>query len=119
MAKLSREELEDIIERDAPGTRMVKRDATADPRSVRAQPEETTPDLETLRRKYLGTDAAPAATEEAVGDAEDDAAGEDDDDDDEIVAVEPAEPADPWDRGARAKAVVVSGKDKKIIGRQG
>jgi hypothetical protein len=37
---------------------------------------------------------------------------------DEIVIVEPEKKA-PLDRGARGKAIVVSGKKKKIIGQQG
>jgi hypothetical protein len=40
-------------------------------------------------------------------------------DDDEIVAVEPIEALHPWDRAARPKVVVISSKDKKIVGKQG
>jgi hypothetical protein len=36
-----------------------------------------------------------------------------------IVAVEPEEPAHLWDRASRPKAIVISGKNKKIVGKQG
>ena len=40
-------------------------------------------------------------------------------DDTEIVLVEPKTAPHPLDRGSRPKAVVISTKDKKIIGTQG
>jgi hypothetical protein len=67
-----------------------------------------TPDLERLRQKYLGrgtasVQARPDATQ----------------DEDAIVSVEPEEVQDPRDRAQRTKSVVVSGRAKRIVGRQG
>jgi hypothetical protein len=152
MAKLSRDEVKEIVRRDVPGTRVVETDPAADPRKLRAAPDLDSPDLDALRAKYLGNAGAPPA-EDAAGAGEDAAEapgapeapearagtseapaeaaaepgasvdgddGDDDDDDDvEIVSVAPEQPAEPWDRGARPKAVVVSSKEKRVIGRQG
>lgn len=130
MGKLSRKDLEEIVERDLPGSRLVEKAAGQDPEGLRAGPEEVTPDVAMLRRKYLGTDEAEAGPgEEYPGGLESgaeadagtaaDEDGDDDADDAEIVAVEPAAVADPLDRGSRAKSVVVSSRDRKIIGSQG
>jgi hypothetical protein len=40
-------------------------------------------------------------------------------DDDEVVMIESSKSRDSLSRASRPKAVIVSGKDKKIIGRQG
>jgi len=40
-------------------------------------------------------------------------------DDDEVVMLESSKARDSLSRAARPKAVIVSGKDKKLIGRQG
>jgi hypothetical protein len=70
------------------------------------------------------TDATDAdedeASEESATLAADEADSSTDDEDDEmIVAVEPETAADPLDRGSRAKAAVISKKEKKVIGQQG
>jgi hypothetical protein len=111
MARLSDEELNEIVERDLPGHRVVRRkgeDAGADADPARLDVDEVSPDLAELREKYLG-DASPDAVPEDLGENTDD----------EIVIVESTDPADPLDHGSRPKAVVVSGKDRKIIGYQG
>jgi len=88
-------------------------------REPRAKPEAHTPDARTLRKKYLhekfieGTSAADER--EPNGAPVADAA----DDDTEIVLVEPKTSPHPLDRGSRPKAVVISTKNKKIIGTQG
>ena len=90
-------------------------------RKPRAKPEAHTPDTETLRKKYLrekfieGTDTVSAEEGKPNGAPAADAA----DDDTEIVLVEPKTAPHPLDRGSRPKAVVISTKNKKIIGTQG
>lgn len=129
MPQMSREEVASIIDREMPGYHVVSPDeplpADAEPAGGADAPDAGTPDLDQLRRKYLhnpgaggGTaaDRAEAAAAAAPGaDSADDA--EDDTVDDEIVAVEPDDRTDPWDRAKRPKSVVV-GKEG-IIGSQG
>jgi hypothetical protein len=113
MPKLPKDELERIVERDAPGHMLAPTPEAQDERATRAEPEESSPDIAALREKYLGETAAPEA--EAPTDAGD--AGEEPDD--EIVPVQRTDAADPFDHESRPKTIVVSGKDKKIIGSQG
>jgi hypothetical protein len=115
MGPMPDDELEQIIEHDAPGYTLARPrgpddEAAGRERGVSAEPEETSPDIDALRRKYLGDDADAA---------EADVGALDDESDDEIVAVRPANPSDPFDQPARPKTVVVSGKDKRIVGQQG
>ena len=99
----------------------------ADSGSRRQEAEEVSPDVDALRRKYFGrsnpgTSDASSSTEPEGAAAEPAAetdSADDEDTEDQIVAVEPEAPADPWDQGSRAKTVVVSGKDRKVIGTQG
>jgi hypothetical protein len=124
MARISRQELEDIIARDMPGYRLAKQTgSTPDVPQRRdaavGHTDATTPSLHRLRQKYLFSkygafDAAP--TESDTVRSEDAQEG---DDEDEIVAVEPINAPHPWDVGARPKVIVVSGREKRIIGRQG
>lgn len=135
MANLTDSELEEIVKQGLPGykvspksqvaregseTDSARRSATASRAENRA---------ETLRRRFLGTDAEVDADEDAEAAsatfvAEEEPARRDsaiDDEDDEIiVSVEPdTDDADPLDRGSRAKAAVISKKEKKVIGQQG
>ena len=83
--------------------------------AVGAEPEAHTPDIDALRRKYLGegtTDVTgslasdnPEASEGGVEDA--------------VVVVEPKQAGDVWDHGPGPKTVIISGKEKRIIGAQG
>ena len=102
MVKLSENELQDIIERDAPGSRLIHTvsQATSDDVST----DSGTPDLERLHDKHDSNAAADAPT---------------DDGDVQIVTIGPKEATDPWDRGSAPKSVVISTKTKRIIGRQG
>lgn len=130
MAKLSKEDLEQIVRNDLPGfkvsqkSRAAKTAEGADARNAGADASRA----ESLRRKYLGGDAA--ADDDDDNDASgltdwaargtDNNPGDDDDTDDEvIVAVEPETSNHPWDRSARPKAAVISKKEKKVIGQQG
>jgi hypothetical protein len=124
MSKLPRDELERIIERDAPGHTLATAREGQDQRSTRAEPEESSPDIAALRSKYLGEPVSLAATADEGAPAGGAADGADAGDagaeaDDEIVPVQRIDAADPWDHESRPKTIVVSGKDKKIIGSQG
>lgn len=123
MAKLSRDDLERIVEQQMPKYKLAETPTapgTADGAKTRAKPEGQTPDLETLRKKYLRekflSDAAGGyQDDEPNGQPAADAVG----DDTEIVLVEPKVAPHPLDRGSRPKAIVVSTTLKKIVGEQG
>ncbi len=132
MAKMSKKDLEDIISRDKPGFSIVEREtpptnADADADAVDAGDAGDAGeglDLDELRRRYLGDDAARQATEagaDAAGDVPPAADGDTGDDtDDEIVVLTPGgTPADPWAPGPGRKSVVVSGKERRVIAEQG
>ena len=106
MAKLPKEEVEKIIKKSMKGYKLREEKPTDDPTN-RVKPDAGGLDLEALRRKFLRTDYVEEEPPTDAAQA-----------DDEIVIVEPQGRA-PLDRGARGKAVVVSGKKKKIIGQQG
>ena len=134
MANLTDSELEEIVKRGLPGYKVSPQSQVArqgsETDSVRrgARASRAEGRAETLRRRYL-TDADVDADEEdealdAATFVEDEESGRhdsaiDDEDDEIIVAVEPETGADPLDRGSRAKAAVISKKEKKVIGQQG
>jgi len=104
---LSRKQLQEIVEKEDPDARLVEGVVGKETDSIAATDFDT-PDLDQLREKFLGeTDARPAA----------DTA--EDDEDVAIVSVEKRTKTDPWDRSARPKAMVVSEKEGRVIGRQG
>jgi hypothetical protein len=114
VAQLSQDELKEIVARDLSGYRLADTSPAVDAQSsVRAAPEATTPDIEMLRRKYLGPEATAKGAEVSFG------VGGDATTDDSIVAVQPDTTPDPWSRSARPKAVVISGSEKRVIGAQG
>ena len=143
MAKLSKEEVEQIIERDLPDYQVVNESLekeqgdTSDVRRLRDSSKQgssdaTSPDLETLREKLrqrsrsadsTGSNAGekfPRGFQEFSLDTDDsEIAAEDDTADDMIVAVKPKKSHSPFDAGYRTKAVVISGRSKRVIGRQG
>ena len=134
MADLTDSELEEIVKQGLPGYKVSPKSQVAkqatETDSVRrgASAARAEDRAERLRRKYLGPDADVEADEDEAADAatfvsEEEPARRDsaiDDEDDEmIVAVEPDSDADPLDRGSRAKAAVISKKEKKVIGQQG
>lgn len=107
-ARLTDAELSKIIERDMPGHRIVRR-KTVDSSDTRCQArraewnvDEVSPDIDALRRKYLG-----ASDAEHGGEV-----------DDEIVIVETERPSVD-DGRARQRAVVISATERRIIGYQG
>ena len=116
MGKIKKEDLESIVKRDMPGFRVASKGTDKDAIDAagrRPAADAETPDLQALREKYLSRDrqkySRPAP----------DAAPADEPDDDEIVTVEPSDDTDARDRARRSKAVVVSGRTKRIIGKQG
>ena len=143
MAKLSKEEVEEIIERDLPDFQVAQESLekeesdSPDAAGIRdsSRPnisDATSPDLNTLREK-LRRRSRSADTNRTVASREfsrdfqefsldtDDVqtAGQDETADDVIVAVKPKKSHSPFDAGYRTKAVVISGRSKKVIGRQG
>jgi hypothetical protein len=110
MSQLSDRDLQEIIEREMPGYKVVqRRDRAAADSGLQAEADEIGPEIEELRKKYLGEDAVDAA----------DAREDQDDDEAEMVVVQPKEATDPFDPSSQPKTVVVSGKDRRIIGSQG
>jgi len=130
MTKLTSEEIDRIVEHDIPEYRVDKsvdhntgRDSDGD--SARAASvEESTPEIDELRKKYLGDSGevfpsdSTAHTDSATDTAPSGSAMREEPQD-EIVAVTPKESSHAWDRGARPKAAVISGSEKKVIGHQG
>jgi len=130
MAKLSKQEIEEIVQRDMPGYKVVQHEEGADERAVEANPDEVAPDIDTLREKYLGDSENTASEGSNPGgegneptpveaDAENPPDSDEDNTDDAIVAVQPEQISDPFDHASRPKTVVVSGKDRRVIGSQG
>ena len=125
---MTKDDLDRIIRRDMPGYRVargyrpeaLRTDVAGD-----APPAAATPSLDTLRQKYLVSKYLsrdsdwPADRSDASRSVEphDERAAADEED--IIVPVEPEQPAHPWDVGARPKAVVISGRDRRVIGQQG
>src|SRR5215204_5568683 len=107
MEQLSRQELEAIIERDLPDHELVtvEREPT-DQAPVEA--DEAGEDIDALRERFLGRTDASDAPE--AGDARNEH--------DLIVAVRPKRQGDPYDHLARPKTVIVSGRDRRVIGSQ-
>jgi hypothetical protein len=127
MARMSREELSEIIKRDKPGYAIVEHEPAE--AGVDAQAADSgavtdrVMDLDELRRRYLGdsaiTDSSGAGV---IGEpaAEADTEADDDTDDDEIVVLAPpAGTADPWAPGPGRKSVIVSGRERRVIAEQG
>jgi hypothetical protein len=125
MAKLPPDEVQKIIERDLPGYTLAEPAEAADERTTRAEPEESAPDIDELREKYLGENE-PAENPGGESAGTPDAAGggggggteaEGEQPEDMIVSVRRKDATDPWDHDARPKTVVIS--DGKIVGSQG
>lgn len=134
MANLTDSELEEIVKQGLPGYKISPKSQVArqgfesDEARRGASASRAENRAETLRRRYLGTDAEVEAEEEDAAEAATFVAEEepaphesaiDDEDDEIIVAVEPETASDPLDRGSRAKVAVISKKEKKVIGQQG
>jgi hypothetical protein len=118
MAKLTPEEIEEIVKRDAPGHRVVPLPPQADaiPRATRS--DEGTPDAAAIREKY-GQQGGEAHDGESAGAPAADAPAGEEETEDTMIAIAPDSPSSPWAHGSRPKVVVISGKDRKIIASQG
>jgi hypothetical protein len=132
MIKLSSEEIKQIVAQDLPDYQLDEdsenrrlasdaSDAADSPKNE--QVEASTPNLESLRikylrEKYLGnseqTNFAAAPENSAADASESDEVAED-----VIIAVKPKTANDAFDRSARPKVAIISGSEKKIIGQQG
>jgi hypothetical protein len=124
MAKLSKQDLAQIVEQQMPKYKLADTPAApaaADGTKTRAKPDGQTPDLDTLRKKYLREKFLSDAPGGGYRDGEPNGqpAADAADDDTEIVLVEPKTAPHPLDRGSRPKAVVISKRQKKIVGEQG
>jgi hypothetical protein len=139
MAKLSDQELEEIIRRELPGYRIVKGTVGDDAVASRVTADERTPDLAQLKEKLRGAgnpgpgpdeaepNPGPDPDDPVVSDPPDpggadaavDGGAGDETPEDTMVAIEPDVPPNPWDHGAKPKVVVISGKDRKILSSQG
>jgi hypothetical protein len=112
--QLPRHKLRKIVERDMPGFTIAEPEPAAADTHARpeATPEEVTPEIAELRRKFLGADAdtnAPFYGADSNGAGEDDSA---------IVLTRPIQPpSDVAAGGLGPKAVVIS--HGKVIAKQG
>jgi hypothetical protein len=128
MARMSKEELSEIIRRDKPGYEIVEHQVAESESGSEASDAgaitDRVTDLDELRRRYLGDSAVAdspggAALGETAVDAEDESADDSEDDDEIVVLSPPANSADPWAPGPGRKSVIVSGKERRVIAEQG
>jgi hypothetical protein len=116
MAKLPPEEIEQIVEKDMPGYTV---EQAGPPDEAPVSPEdadEVSPGIDEMRKRY---GVEPEGSNPGHGNPAPDAVDAEEGADDQIVAVRPKKTKDPWDHDARPKSVVVSAKDRKIVGGQG
>ena len=121
MTDLSDEQLQQALERQRPGFKLVRResqrwargaaDAEVDSStSRRGAPDAETPSIEELKQKYLGRrGSASVSGARAAGPAQPET---------ELVVVERDQSADAFDRGAGRKAVLLD-EQGNIISEQG
>jgi len=111
MPRMTREQLQQIVSKELPGKRIVGERSDIDTRQQPA-PEGSTEELPDLLREYGIRPSEQASSSDSArpnGDIDDDA----------IVAVEDEHVSDPWRSESRPKAVVISGRTKRVIGQQG
>jgi hypothetical protein len=115
MAKMNKEQIERIVAEELPGRRLAQTSASTDARRNQAAPEASTPEIDTLIRKFgLTPDSALPNSRRAL----DQETSNGDTVDDEIALVERTDSADPLSRANRPKAKVLS-PSGKVIGSQG
>lgn len=118
--KAPEKKVQKAVDREMPGYVVRKKKKAARPRA--ASTDAVSPDLETLKKRYLGdeseSDAAAARTPPSKAKTKSKAKPRYDD---EIVPVEPKDRSRDGrlPGGSRAKRVVYSGDADEIIGRQG
>ncbi len=120
MSTLSDEEIQQILDEQLPGHIVVSPPPSTpheEPgRTGGAPPEADTPDMEAIRRKYLGTGPEIAAGAQEAVSAEDQLSTSPGD---TVVWVRPAGQVDELAPGPGPKAVVIASDTKKIVGMQG
>jgi hypothetical protein len=135
---LSNEELEEIIEKDLPGHRMSRKsfrnqdseqaeEAVDSAFSDTDIAEAATPNIKTLREKYLREKyfgAEDSAKSRRSDSSARDSAGYEDasvakESGDVIVATKPKDSSDLRDDSSQLKVAVISEAEKKVIGQQG
>ena len=117
MAKLTRAALEEIVKDQMPGYRIVRYGPVQDAVARRVVADQQTPDLDTLKR---AAGRGPSRSG-GMGEASEDSIGTDDAElgEDQMVVLAPQNPTSPLDHGAKAKVVVISAADGKIVTSQG
>jgi hypothetical protein len=117
---LSREEIEEIVEKDLPGYIVVE-EPLVDEGFPKMEPEAVTPDLEHLRQKYEA-EGFPCPRDGETGTTsnwEDHSPASSDEAEDIIVVVQPKGADDTRNTGPAPKAVVISSEAKRIVSIQG
>lgn len=116
MARMSDEDVEQIVSEHLGKERKVKRaEATPPHDELRSEPDVGTPGLEAVRSKYLAPWRDIYESVDTPAPTIDYEAGTGDDMEDEIVQV----PVSDDDESGPAKSFVVSGDKQKVIGTQG
>ena len=113
MNPLTAQELERIVARDLPGHELIPGAPEGSDTGPNTSTDADAPgaDIDALRAHFLGPDApvhdgiTPAPTPVNHHDV--------------IVAVRPTGPTDPFDVRAHPRAVIVSGRERRVIGEQG
>ena len=126
MSKLSVDDIKQILEKDLPNYQLT-REEEASMRDLGAADKRSPPlaevssqNIASLREKYLGaSEGADSGTSDVSAAAGSDENVSNDAAEDVIVAVSPKTSSQPWDRGSRPKAAVISGSEKRVIGEQG
>src|ERR671910_3643317 len=117
MAKLPPEEIRRIVEKDMPGYTVEQASPPDEAPVPHEDADEVSPGIDETRKRY---GVEPEGSNPGHGDPKKpDAVDAEEGADDQIVAVRPKKTKDPWDHDARPKSVVVSAKDRKIVGGPG
>jgi len=124
VAKPPEKVLQEAIERDMPGYTLSKKALERDARRTTQKPDAVSPDIETLRKRYVKRSTSRSAPQTNSVDAGTPEAEENKTETGYEDAIVPVEPVDRTrdgrlPGGSRSKRVVYSGSDDKIIGRQG
>jgi hypothetical protein len=122
MATLSKREIEKILAQQKPGYVVATAESESDADSATSvQADDRAPSLGQLKSKYASSDStfvdlSAAASEPDVAATTDSG---DATPDDTLVAIKPEGTPDAYHRGPGPKAVLISGRDKRIIAEQG
>ena len=112
MARLSDEQVEQIIRDGMPGYTLVSRGGQGRPPGPPPQTDQIAADISELRERYLDESPADAAAQAPQLDDAEEA-------DEEIVTVAPVGGPDALATGPGPKKVIVSAREGRIVGSQG